>query len=258
MADGSAAAVTAVVLARNEAVHLPDCLSSLQWAADLIVLDSGSTDDTVTIAELNGARVEFHEFENYSRQRQHALGLVQTRWVLFVDADERIPAPLADEIVAAASRLDHSAYWIPRHNYFWGRLISGGGWWPDYQLRLLEVERCRFDPDRAVHEVAAVDGSSGHLTTAMIHLNYDDWSEFTSKQAEYAELEAARRLAEGEIPRAHNFVLQPVREFWRRFWRLRGWKDGATGFRLCLAMAWFEFVALRHAARIARTGLERG
>ncbi len=242
-------AITAVVLAHNEEAHLPDCLASLKWADEVLVLDSGSTDRTTAIARSAGARVGSHPFENYSRQRQHALSLVATPWVLFVDADERVPAALAAAVRQAAASGRAAGYWIPRHNYFWGHRMRGGGWWPDHQLRLLEVSRSRYDAIRAVHEVADVDGPTLRLSTPMVHLNYDDLAEFRAKQGEYARLEAERRRNLGQHPRRHHLVLQPLREFLRRYVDLGGWRDGPTGLLLCAFMAWYEFVTLREVSR---------
>jgi glycosyltransferase involved in cell wall biosynthesis len=242
--------LTAIILTHNEERHLPDCLATLTWADERLVLDSGSTDRTVTIAREAGARIATHRFENYGRQRQHALTLATTSWVLFVDADERIPAPLATAIRDAIASEDAAAYWIARENYFWGHRLHGGGWWPDYQLRLLEVARCAYDPDQAVHEVARVDGPTAQLAPPMIHLNYDDLGEFRAKQRAYAELEAERRHAGGYWVRPRNLLLQPLREFRRRYVTLGGWRDGPTGLLLCSLMAWYELVTLQRVARL--------
>lgn len=254
--------VTAVVLALDEALYLPDCLASLTWADELIVLDSGSTDGTLDIAHAAGARVVHHAFENYARQRQFALSLVATPWVLFVDADERVPAELAAELRAVVASLVRSAqdarssaaaqsssdapaaFWIPRRNVFWGHALRGGGWWPDRQLRLLRVDRVHYDPDQAVHELAVVEGATGALAEPMVHLNYASWGEFRTKQMAYARFEAQKRAARGEGVRARNLVLQPLREFRRRFVALGGWRDGLLGAGLCAWMAWVELRTL--------------
>jgi glycosyltransferase involved in cell wall biosynthesis len=248
-------AVTAVVLTRDEERHLPDCLDSLTWADDRLVLDSGSVDATTAIARGRGARVVEHAFENFSRQRQHALGLVTTPWVLFVDADERVPSALATEVRRVLGRTGACGYWIPRRNIFWGHVMRGGGWSPDYQLRLLRTERARYDGDRAVHEVAEVDGPTDRLTTSLVHLNYDSPAEFRTRQESYARLEAVRRHARGDRVRPRNLVLQPAREFARRFVTLGGWRDGATGIVVCTLAAWYELRALRHLADLTRPAL---
>ncbi len=242
--------LTAVVLTNNEERHLPDCLASLSWADELFVLDSGSTDATRQIAAAAGARVEMHPFENFSRQRAYALSRVSTSWLLFVDADERVPPALAAEIRSTLAAPRACGYWIPRHNMFWGHRLRGGGWWPDYQLRLLSVPHASYDPQRAVHEVAHVDGPTERLQTPIIHLNYDSFAEFRSRQQAYAKMEATRRAATGAPPRAHHFVLQPLREFRRRYWTLAGWRDGLLGLQLAIWMAYAEFWTLRQVQRL--------
>lgn len=246
-ADG----VTAIVLTLDEAEHLPGCLATLGFADALVVVDSGSRDATPAIAAAGGARVVQHPFENYSRQRQFALSQAATRWVLFVDADERVPPALAGAVraaVDAAARAGASApagYWLPRANHFWGRRLRGGGWWPDLQLRLLDRDRARYDPERAVHEVAQLDGPAGRLEAPLVHLNYASWSEFRAKQRAYADLDARRRTAEGWRFRARQYVGQPLRVFLDRFVRQQGWRDGALGLALAAHMAWYELRTLR-------------
>lgn len=262
----SSTAVTAIVLTLDEEAHLPDCLRSLRWADAVLVVDSGSRDATVALAREAGADVVAHPFANYARQRQFALGVAATRWVLFVDADERVSDTLAAEVrrvlsaagsatVGAGGHDQRTAaqpagYWIPRANEFWGRTLRGGGWWPDRQLRLLDCRRARFDPARGVHEVAELDGPAGALEAPLHHLNYASWAEFRAKQRAYARLEIERRRAEGWRLRPHQFVTQPVRTLWRRFVALQGWRDGWLGAALALHMAWYEAVTL--------AGLRRG
>jgi glycosyltransferase involved in cell wall biosynthesis len=238
--------VTGVVLTLNEERHLPNCLDSLSWVDELIVLDSGSTDGTVEIAMHAGASVAHHPFVNYSVQRQHALSLCTTPWVLFVDADERTPPELASEVRGVLSdEASHTAgYWIPRQNVFWGHTMRGGGWWPDHQLRLLRVGRASFDRDRAVHEVAHVEGPTEKLSQPLLHLNYDSIGEFRAKQSDYARLDVARRASEGQKATPRQLITMPLREFWRRYVTLDGWRDGATGLTACALMAWFELTVI--------------
>jgi glycosyltransferase involved in cell wall biosynthesis len=237
--------VTAVVLTLNEEPHLPDCLASLSWADSCVVLDSGSSDGTQARAREAGAEVVVHAFENYSMQRQRALSLVRTPWLLFVDADERVPPALAAEVRRELLAPLADGYWIPRENHFWGHAMRGGGWWPDHQLRLLSVSRASYDPTRAVHEVAHVEGETAKLAEPLVHINYDSLAEFRSKQFEYAALEVVKRRARGETVRPHNLVVQPVREFWRRYVTLGGWRDGGTGLTVCALMGWYELTTLR-------------
>jgi len=235
--------LTAIVLTLNEERHLPDCLTSLAWTDEVVVFDSFSTDATVTLAEQAGARVIQHPFENYARQRNAALEAVpEAEWVLFVDADERIPPPLAEEIRAATRAGQAVAAWIPRHNYIFGRLTRHAGWFPDFQLRLLKNGKVRYDRDRPVHELALVDGPTVHLAHPMVHLNYATVREFVVKQHYYAEYDAQILFQEGRRVRPWNYILQPPRHFWWRFVTLQGWHHGFHGLRLSLLMAYFQLV----------------
>lgn len=249
--------ITAAILTRDEAVHLPACLQSVAWADAVLVLDSDSVDATRDIARQNGARVEIQSFENFSIQRQRALELVETEWVLFVDADERVSPELAGEVRHAIAHQDADAYWIPRVNDFWGHRLRSGGWWPDHQLRLLRVAACYYDPRRAVHEVAEVDGSIGKLEVPLHHLNYASMREFVSKQRDYARLEADRRITVGQTAALRHLLTRPAQEFVRRFFTLRGYRDGVLGARLAAVMAWTELVTIADVRRRQRGGPDR-
>jgi hypothetical protein len=218
--------LSAIVLTRNEERHLSDCLKGLQWADEVLVLDSESTDYTREIATDVGARVLIRPFSNYGDQRQAALELAHGRWVLFVDADECVPPKLAAEIRTIVSRDGPEVgWWVPRRNFFWGHEVRYTGWAPDYQLRLLRRSYASYDPTAVVHEVARLDGPDGYLQTPLIHFNYDSWNEFFAKQAMYARYEVPRWYVEGRRVRWRTFFLQPPRAFWRRYVKLRGFGD---------------------------------
>jgi glycosyltransferase involved in cell wall biosynthesis len=237
--------VSAVVLTRNEERHLPDCLASLCWADEVLVLDSGSRDHTLTIAQEAGVRIEQRDWVNYSVQRQRGLELARCEWVFFVDADERVPTALADEVrrvLAAAG--PEVGWWVPRRNFFpGGREVRFSGWSPDYQLRLLRRDAAHYDPTEAVHEVARLQGQAGWLTEKLVHINYEQWGEFFAKQAAFARHEASTWRAAGQRTRPHNLLLQPLRAFYRRYVTWQGWRDGWLGLWLSLAMAGFDFLS---------------
>lgn len=239
--------VTAIVLTLNEERHLPDCLASLRLVTgDIIVLDSGSTDRTVAIAEAEGARVCHRTFDGYASQRNAALGLAEdAEWVLFLDADERLTVPGAMEIRAAlVAEPDVAAYRMPRRNVFWGRTLRGGGWWPDEQARLFRSGRIRFDETRQVHEVAIINGASARLHEAMIHLNYDSRREFLVKQRAYTQLRVSQERVAGHVPRRRAYLSAPTRELRRRLIVNQGYRDGLTGLFLAVALAVEEIRAV--------------
>lgn len=238
--------LSAIVLTRNEEKHLPDCLASLTWASQVVVFDSLSTDRTVEIARAAGATVLQRPFDNYAGQRDAALQAVTSEWVLFVDADERVPAELAAEIQGVLVQ-PTPGWWVPRHNFLFGHLTLHAGWYPDYQLRLFRRALARYDPTRPVHELVQLDSplAPGHLTQPLTHINYETVREFIAKQRNYARYDAQRLRDQGARAKPQNFVLQPLRQFFWRFVTLGGWRAGLHGLRLSVLMGWFEFEKYR-------------
>jgi hypothetical protein len=221
--------LTAIVLTRNEAAFIDGCLASLRAVTDdVLVLDALSTDGTPDLAVTSGARVVQRRWEGFAAARNTALELAgDSDWTLFVDADERMPPRLAAEI---QDQIQHGppevdGYWIPRKNVICGRLMRGGGWWPDYQLRLLRPGRCEYPVNRAVHETAACAGPTLALNTPLIHLNYRTWREFARKQFDFAAL----ATESAPYTRKRAFVGAPGRTFVRRFIGERGYLDGMHG-----------------------------
>jgi len=232
-------AVTAAVLAANNEDDIDGCLASLAWAdALLVVLDTRSVDRTAERARAHGARVVPHPFHDFGAQRNFALAQADTEWVFFLDTDERCTPALAAELREAAARDDLDGWWVPRRNIIFGDEIRHGGWYPDHQLRLLRRSRARYDPHRQVHEVVLLDGETGYLDEPLIHYNYRSVAQFSAKQRQYVALEAQIRYQDGVRPRPWTYVLQPLREFWRRYVTLQGYRDGWAGMRLCALVAY--------------------
>ena len=234
----SGSSITTVILTLNEECHLLDCLRSNEpLGSSILIVDSGSTDQTIQIAAQHDAEVVYIPFRGFASQRNKALDLVQSTWTLFLDADERMTPELCEEIrahVDAAS--DQTAgFWIPRRNLVMGRPLRGGGWWPDAQARLIRTGHGRYDPSREVHEVVCFDGTPETLEHPILHVNYESWSEVLTRQRQYT-----LRLAEAGMilpPRPVSYLSRPAREFIRRFVRLRGYRDGLTGLGLAGIMA---------------------
>lgn len=238
--------LTAVILTLNEAAHIRPCLESLSWVDRALVFDSFSQDETVALAQAAGAAVQQCRFENYAQQRNAALASLHTDWVFFVDADERGSLELGAEIRQVMAQRPEMGWYVPRYNYIFGRLTRGAGWYPDYQLRLFRYGRVHYE--RPVHELAVVDGPIGHLHTPLRHYNYRDPAHFHAKQRAYSSYDADILYAQGVRPRPHNFILQPLRQFWWRFVTLGGYRDGGHGARLSLYLAYYEWVKYRKLA----------
>jgi hypothetical protein len=251
--------ITAVVLMQDVAPHVRPCLRTLRWADETLVVDGGSLDATVSLAQAAGARVVTRRWDHYTAQRTFALSQVRTPWVLFVDADERVPLELALEVRAAVERASRAGtpagYWLPRQNLIMGRWVRHAGWYPDFQLRLFRVGHGRYDPHRQVHELVHLDGPSERLQATLLHHNYVTWSQFWTKQLRYARTEASEMYASGVRAKPHNFLLQPMRELRRRYLSLGGYRAGSLGLQLSLVLAiadGVKYVELRRLGRARR------
>jgi (heptosyl)LPS beta-1,4-glucosyltransferase len=230
--------LAAVVLTKNVEKHIVPCVETLRFADRVVVSDSYSTDQTVALAAAAGAEVIQRPFDNFAGQRNAAMEAVDAEWIFFVDSDERIPEPLAAEVRAVIARTQ-SGWWVPRHNFIAGHRVHYGGFYPDYQLRLLRRDAARYDPARPVHEVVVLQGEAGYLQEPMVHYNYDDWGQFHAKQRRYAALESEILSERGVKPWPHKFVRQPLREFWRRYVTLQGWRDGWPGLKLAALLGYY-------------------
>ncbi|MHB9032460.1 MAG: glycosyltransferase family 2 protein [Anaerolineae bacterium] len=244
--------ISAVILARNNENEIRDCLESVAWADEkLVILDSRSNDRTRDIAASLNAQVIVHAFESFAAQRNFALEMAHGEWVFFLDTDERAPGALCSEINTAVDiNQSPAGWWIPRHNYVWGRIIKHGGWYPDYQLRLIKQHKGRYDTRRPVHEVVILDGPEGCLKQPLIHYNYTSIRQFIAKQRQYVAFEADIRYQQGIHPKPWTWISMPLREFNRRYFKLQGFRDGWRGLVLATLIAYYYgYVATRLLAK---------
>jgi glycosyltransferase involved in cell wall biosynthesis len=267
--------LSVAIIAKDEERHIGAALDSVVGLAGevLVLLDSRTIDGTAAICRERGARLVIEPWRGFSAQRNRALELCAGEWVLFLDADERVSTELRDEISQvvgvgcqalgeawseAATNTQHptpnthAGYWIPRYNQFFGKIVRGGGWYPDYQLRLLRRRHARYDEARLVHEFPYLDGKSGYLTQHLLHLNIERLDELWRKQSGYALQEAQALYRAGRRARWRNFAGAPLREFQRRYLALGGYRDGGVGLLLCATLAYFEWLKFVHLK-----GLER-
>lgn len=248
--------LSVAIIARDEERHIGAALESVAGLADeaLVLLDARTSDGTAEVCRARGARVVSEPWRGFGGQRNRALELCAGEWVLFLDADERVTDELRAEVAAvtASPESEVAGYWIPRHNQFFGRVLRGGGWYPDHQLRLLRRARARYDERRQVHEFAELDGPAGYLQGHFLHLNIERLDELWRKQRAYALAEAQTLHRAGTRARWRSFVGAPLRELHRRYIRLGGYRDGPVGLLMCGTLAFFEIVRLAH-----MKGLER-
>ncbi len=218
--------VTIIVL--NEEKNIRDCLESVKWADEIIVSDSGSTDRTVEICKEYGAKVKVEQWLGFGRQKNLCGDRAKNRWILNIDADERVTPGLAEEIRAALAGSPKAGYYIPRKNYFGDRWIRHCGWYPDYNLRLYRKDAGRF-LDRYVHESVAVNGPTGRLKNPLIHRTYDDVSDYLARMQRYSTLAAQEMLNQGRNAGITDILLRPPFTFFKMYVLQRGFLEGGTG-----------------------------
>lgn len=228
--------VSATIIVRDEEENLPACLASLDFADEIVVLDSGSADRTAAIARSHPrVRYATRAMDGFGAQKNAAADLAGSDWVLNVDADERVSPELRASILAAAPGR-HDAFGMARENYFGGRRIRHGGWYPDAKVRLYDRRRCRFD-ERLVHEAVACPGPVGRLAGNLLHHSYRDVSDYLTRMERYSTLGARELLRAGVRPGVAAVALRPPVAFARMYlWRL-GFLDGYHGFLLAALQA---------------------
>ena len=231
--------LSAIVITRNEAHNLHDCLQSMQGLADeIIVVDSQSTDATVNIALQHGAKVsQPADWPGFGLQKNRALDLATCDWVLSIDADERVTPELAAEIkqVLQATHTD-VAYKLPRLSSYCGKFIHHSGWQPDYVLRLFKRGTARFSDD-LVHERVVTQQPVHALQNHLLHYSYLSFSQVLQKVDAYSSASANHAYARGKRSSISGAVGHGAWAFFRTYVIRRGFLDGAHGLALAISNA---------------------
>ncbi len=220
-----------VVITRDAAHEIAECLASAAFAAETIVVDSGSVDDTAAIAARLGARVVAHAWEGFGPQKNFAVSQAARDWVLCLDADERVTPELAAAIAALFAKGDPAAgaYSIARRNRFLGRWLRHGEGYPDWNIRLFDRRQARWTAD-PVHEKVVADGTVARLRGDLLHASAESIDVYIAKQNRYTTLQASAMNARGERTSAAQLVLSPLARFVRFYVFKLGFLDGAAGF----------------------------
>ena len=239
--------LTVTVITLNEARHIGDCLASVAWADERIVVDSGSTDGTPDLARRQGARVIVRGWPGYAAQKNFAATEARHDWILSIDADERVTPELAAEIqTRLATDPAEAGFRLPRLTHYLGRWIRVTDWYPDYQLRLYDRRRARWAP-RRVHESVTADGPVGRLTHDLRHFAYRDVSHHITTIDRYTTLAAEQMLADGRQVSAFDILVHPPAAFLRNYILKRGWMAGAPGLIISALNSYYVLVKLTKA-----------
>ncbi|CAI1974139.1 glycosyltransferase family 2 protein [Serratia fonticola] len=235
--------LSVVMIAKNEAELLSECLQSVAWADEIIVLDSGSTDGSVALAESLGAKVFTHtDWQGFGKQRQKAQSYATQDYVLMIDADERVTPELRHSIEQVLANADDNVvYSLGRRNLFLGRFMRHSGWYPDRVNRLYANQRYRYNDD-LVHESLNTGGAKVvPLQGDLLHLTCRDFFAFQRKQLHYAEQWAIQRHQAGKRCGYLSILTHTLGAFCKT-WLLRaGFLDGKQGLLLAVVNAQYTF-----------------
>ncbi|MGE5522735.1 MAG: glycosyltransferase family 2 protein [Rhodospirillaceae bacterium] len=240
--------VSAILITKNAAGTLRRCLESLQWTDEIIVVDSGSSDETVAIARELGAQVHVtSDWPGYGPQKNRALERASGDWVFSIDADEWMTPEARREIQARIGAPDACpAYAMPRRSSFCGRIMSHSGWWPDYVVRLFRRGSARFSDDLA-HERLLVDGAVGKLKEPLMHEAIVDLDQMLGKMNAYSTASALMLARRGKRATLAGAILHGWWAFMRTYFLRLGVLDGREGFMLAVANAegsYYRYVKL--------------
>jgi (heptosyl)LPS beta-1,4-glucosyltransferase len=225
-----------VIAAKDESAEIADCIASVAWASEVIVVENDSADDTVDVAHRAGAVVFSHPFTTIGRQRNAAIAHARHEWILVVDADERGTPQLGDEVRAVVTRPDGDvAFRVRRRNFFLGREIRHGGWERDRPVRLFR-SRMRYD-ERPVHEHVMTDGPVGELREPLIHYPYASLGEYFAKLDRYSRWWAEQNFARGRRTHAWTIAFKPPAKFFSMYVARAGFLDGAAGLIVAVLAA---------------------
>jgi glycosyltransferase involved in cell wall biosynthesis len=258
--------ISVVILTFNETINIQRCLDSVKWSDDILVMDSGSTDDTVEIARRNGARVLSRKFDTFANQRNHAMqnGALKNQWVLHLDADEVVTEALRKEMLAIAGKApgEFPVYRIPSRIIFMGSWLKHAGMYPSYQVRFGRNEDLRFaDHGHGQREVQSAE-KVGTLSSPMDHYNFSKGiNEWFARHLRYARAEAELAFSDTELATqyrdlastnstlrrralkkiAYRMPLRPALRFFYVYIVRAGFLDGRAGFHYAVMMAIYQY-----------------
>ncbi len=229
--------LSVIVITKDEAGSIRPCLESVSWADEIVVVDSGSSDDTAAICREYTDKVTVTDWPGFGPQKNRALDAARGEWVLSLDADERVSPELRAEIEAAmADPGTAAAFRMPRSSSYCGRFMRHGGWWPDYVTRLFRRGRARFSDD-LVHERLVVDGEVGSLSSPLLHETFRDPEEVLQKVNAYSSAGARMMAQRGRKATLAGAVARGLWSFLRSYVLRAGFLDGREGFMLAVSNA---------------------
>ena len=237
--------ISVCIVTYNEEKNILDCLKSIEWADEIIIVDSFSTDKTMEICRKFTDKIFQRQWAGYIDQKNFALQQTRHRWVLFLDADERLSPMLAEEIQKEISSDPNrwSGFSFPRHVYYLGRWINHGGWYPDYKVRLFRKDKGYFGGEEP-HDKAIIKGQIKRLKNDMWHFTYRDLSHHLQTINKFSTAAAEQQQTRGKKEKLLLFklIFKPIVKFLENYILKRGFLDGWPGFVISVFTSFYIFM----------------
>jgi glycosyltransferase involved in cell wall biosynthesis len=240
--------ISVVIIAKNEAERIEACLQSVSWADEIVVVDSGSTDDTGEVVQRFTSRIYDIPWRGFGPQKQAAVELATHDWILSVDCDERVTPELTDEIMGIlSSENKQRAYSIPRRTFLGSNEIRHCGWYPDRTVRLFDRRTACFSSDM-VHEQVIVDGKIGQCSGELLHYSFTGFGDLIAKMNRYTDISAEQLFSKGRKCHLSQVIFRPLYAFGKTYFLQKGFLDGFAGFAVAVSNAvsvFYKYAKLR-------------
>ncbi len=230
--------ISAIIPTLNEEKNIAEAIANVQWADEILVIDSFSEDKTVEIAKKMGAKVIQRAFDNYSNQKNYAIEQAENDWIFILDADERISPDLQLEIEdKLQSNITEEAFWIPRQNYFLGKKVNYSGWQHDKVIRLFNKKYAKYN-GKFVHEEIASNEKIGFLKSPLLHYTCENFERYKQKVDKYCKLKARELYLQKKKPNFFNAKIKPAYRFFNHYILKLGFLDGNIGWKIAKMSAY--------------------
>ena len=240
---GGRATLGVVVITKDEASNIAECLDTVKWADEMIVVDAQSTDKTADIARTYTELVYIRPWPGFGRQKNFGIDQARSDWILILDADERVEQALAEEILEMLSSppSDAAAFRVPRQNYFYGQWVRWGGAYPDYQIRIFRRGLATYN-DIAIHENLLVEGQVQTFSSPLKHYTERHITDHFRKFNLYTSLAASEKRKSCHSVAWHHLICHPFVIFFKTYVLKRGYRDGTRGVIFAVFASLYTFV----------------
>jgi glycosyltransferase involved in cell wall biosynthesis len=236
--------ISTCIITYNEEENIRDCIESVLWTDEIVLVDSRSTDRTVEIARTYTDRIFIKDWDGFVGQKNFAASQCSYPWILSLDADERVSPELKMEIQCLfknGREPDEDGFLIPRHTFYLGRWINHGGWYPDHQLRLFRRDKGRWEGE-GIHERVVISGKKGYLRGDIIHYTYRNISHQLKTIDRFSDISVNLWLNKGKRPNFVGFLFHPAVKFFETYIYKGGFLDGIPGLIIAMASSFYIFV----------------